>query len=105
VSLALRRNPWPLRAAAALILLGAIVIFVDGSSTMPFVLGSVLLILGVLAIVLAGAGWKARVERLAIGLITFGIVMIVQGFQMGIYGTGFVVVIAGTVVFIVVSHL
>jgi hypothetical protein len=49
--------------------------------------------------------WKVWLERTAMACIALGIFMIVQGFTLQIYGVGFLIVIAGTLIFIVVSHL
>ena len=51
------------------------------------------------------ANWKVWLERAAMFLIALGIVMLVQGIWFNVFGTGFVVIIVGTLLFIVVSHL
>ena len=49
--------------------------------------------------------WARRglMENVAVGLIVLGVVMLVQPFSIAIYGWSFGVVLAGTVMFIVVS--
>jgi len=50
--------------------------------------------------------WWARrgvMEGIAVGLIVLGVLMLVQPFSIAIYGWSFTVVLAGTVMFIVVS--
>ena len=42
-------------------------------------------------------------ENIAIGLIALGVLMLVQPFSIGLYGWSFTVVLAGTVMFVVVS--
>jgi len=49
--------------------------------------------------------WKVWTERLAIAIIALGVIMLVQGVSLNLFGAGFIVVIAGTLLFIVVSHL
>ena len=52
-----------------------------------------------------GERWKVWLERAAMGCIAVGIVMLVQGLTLDLFGAGFVVIIVGTLLFIVVSHL
>ena len=49
--------------------------------------------------------WARRglMENVAVGLIVLGVVMLVQPFSIAIYGWSFSVVLAGTVMFIIVS--
>jgi len=49
--------------------------------------------------------WARRgvMENIAIGLIVLGVAMMVQPFAIAIYGWSFSVVLAGTVMFIIVS--
>ena len=49
--------------------------------------------------------WARRgvTEGIAVGLIVLGVLMLVQPFSIAIYGWSFTVVLAGTVMFIVVS--
>jgi hypothetical protein len=49
--------------------------------------------------------WARRglMENVAVGLIILGVVMLVQPFSIAIYGWSFSVVLAGTVMFIIVS--
>jgi hypothetical protein len=49
--------------------------------------------------------WKVWTERVAMASIALGIIMIVQGVSLNLFGAGFIVVTAGTLLFIVVSHL
>jgi len=49
--------------------------------------------------------WKVWLEYAAIACIAIGIVMLVQGVTLDLFGVGFVVIIIGTLLFIVVSHL
>lgn len=42
-------------------------------------------------------------ERAAVALIILGVVMLVQPFSIALYGWSFTVVLAGTVMFMVVS--
>jgi hypothetical protein len=49
--------------------------------------------------------WKVWTERVAMAIITLGIIMIVQGVFLDLFGAGFIVVIAGTLLFIIISHL
>jgi hypothetical protein len=44
-------------------------------------------------------------ERAAMACIAVGTIMIVQGVSLNLFGVGFIVVIAATLVFILVSHL
>jgi peptidoglycan/LPS O-acetylase OafA/YrhL len=49
--------------------------------------------------------WARRglMENVAVGLIVLGVVMLVQPLSIAIYGWSFTVVLAGTVMFIIVS--
>ena len=51
------------------------------------------------------ADWKTWTEWAAMAAIALGILFVVQGITLQIYGLGFLIVIAGTLLFIVVSHL
>ena len=42
-------------------------------------------------------------ENIAIGLIALGVLMLVQPFSIDLYGWSFTVVLAGTVMFMIVS--
>jgi hypothetical protein len=42
-------------------------------------------------------------ENIAVGLIGLGVLMMVQPFSIGLYGWSFTVVLAGTVMFTIVS--
>jgi hypothetical protein len=53
----------------------------------------------------ATANWKGWLERTAIGLIALGTLMLVQGLTLKLFGAGFVVILIGTVLFIIVTHL
>ena len=50
-------------------------------------------------------GWARRglMENIAMGLIALGVFMLVQPFSITLYGWSFVTVLAGTVMFIIVS--
>jgi hypothetical protein len=49
--------------------------------------------------------WARRgpMENVAVGLIALGVVMLVQPFSITLYGWSFVTVLAGTVMFMIVS--
>lgn len=49
--------------------------------------------------------WARRgvMENIAVGAIVLGVAMLVQPFSIGIYGWSFTVVLAGTVMFTIVS--
>ena len=49
--------------------------------------------------------WQVWTERVAMAAIAVGIIMIVQGVSLNLFGAGFIVVIAATLLFILVSHL
>jgi hypothetical protein len=44
-------------------------------------------------------------ERVAMGLMGLGALMMFQPFALGIYSYSFIVILIGTAMFIVVSHL
>ena len=55
----------------------------------------------------AGAGRlfrRAPWERAAIGLIGFGVFMLMQPFSLWLYSHSFVVILIGTIGFVIVSH-
>lgn len=47
---------------------------------------------------------RARLEAIAIAIMALGAIMMFQPFALGIYSYSFVVILAGTVMFTVVSH-
>ena len=47
---------------------------------------------------------KRRLERIAMGIMALGAVMMFQPFALGIYSYSFIVILIGTAMFIVVSH-
>ena len=49
--------------------------------------------------------WARRglMENIAVGLIALGVLMLVQPFSITLYGWSFVTVLAGTVMFMIVS--
>ncbi len=49
--------------------------------------------------------WVQRGEQLAVVLITLGILCMVQPFVLALLGYGFVMVLAGMVLFMIVSHI
>lgn len=56
----------------------------------------------------AKSGWprwarRSVMEGIAMGLIGLGVVMLVQPFSITLYGWSFVTVLAGTVMFVIVS--
>ncbi len=49
-------------------------------------------------------GRKRMLERVAMGLMALGALMMFQPFVLAIYSYSFIVILIGTVLFIVVSH-
>ena len=47
---------------------------------------------------------RARWERIAIGLIGLGVFMLMQPFALWLYSHSFVVILVGTIGFVIVSH-
>jgi hypothetical protein len=47
---------------------------------------------------------KRRLERIAMAIMALGALMMFQPFALGIYSYSFIVILIGTLMFIVVSH-
>jgi len=47
---------------------------------------------------------RAPWERIAMGLIGLGVVMLMQPFSLWLYSHSFVVILVGTIGFVIVSH-
>jgi len=50
------------------------------------------------------ASRKRRLERIAMAIMALGALMMFQPFALAIYSYSFIVIVAGTLMFIVVSH-